>query len=241
MATFVLVGATGGIGSALARQLTTQGHRLVLAARGEERLQSLAEELDAVAIPTDVTDPEAVTALFEAATERFDGIDGAVGLTGSILLKPAHRTRDLEWAQTLDINLTAAFHVLRAATARMQKSGGSIVLMASAAAQLGLPNHEAIAAAKAGVIGLARSAAATYASRGIRVNVVSPGLVQTPLAERITRHEASREASRKLHPLGRLGEAEDVARAIAFLLDPANSWITGQIVGVDGGLATAKV
>jgi NAD(P)-dependent dehydrogenase (short-subunit alcohol dehydrogenase family) len=118
--------------------------------------------------------------------------------------------------------------------------GGSVVLVSSAAARLGLANHEAIAAAKAGVIGLTLSAAATYAARGLRVNAVAPGLVRTPLTARITGSEAALKASTALHALGRIGEPEDVASAIAWLLDPAQSWVTGQVLGVDGGLATLR-
>jgi len=122
----------------------------------------------------------------------------------------------------------------------MRGSGGSIVLLSSAAARVGLANHEAIAAAKAGVTGLALSAAASYASRGIRVNVVSPGLVRTPLSESLTRSEATERASIAMHPMGRLGEPEDVARAVTWLLDAEQSWVTGQVLGVDGGLGTLR-
>ncbi len=102
---------------------------------------------------------------------------------------------------------------------------------------VGLANHEAIAAAKAGVIGLALSAAATYASNHLRVNVVAPGLTETPLTSAITSNEKSRQLSEQMHALGRLGQPQDIARAIVFLLDPQNNWITGQVLAVDGGLS----
>jgi NAD(P)-dependent dehydrogenase (short-subunit alcohol dehydrogenase family) len=108
------------------------------------------------------------------------------------------------------------------------------------AARVGLANHEAIAAAKAGVVGLALSAAATYVGRDLRVNAVAPGLVQTPMTESVTRSETARQASVDLHPLGRLGEPADVATVIEWLLDPANTWVTGQVFGVDGGLSTLR-
>jgi NAD(P)-dependent dehydrogenase (short-subunit alcohol dehydrogenase family) len=117
---------------------------------------------------------------------------------------------------------------------------GSVVLVASAAATTGLANHEAIAASKAGIIGLARSAAATYASRGLRFNVVAPGLVRTPLTARITGNPAAEKASTAMHALGRLGEPDDIADAIAWLLGGSSSWITGQALGVDGGLASVR-
>ena len=120
------------------------------------------------------------------------------------------------------------------------QTGGSIVLVSSVAARVGLANHEAIAAAKAGIIGLALSAAASYAERGIRVNCVAPGLVRTPLTARLIANESSLKASVAMHPLGRIGEPSEVAAAMAWLLDPKQSWITGQVLGIDGGLATLR-
>lgn len=115
------------------------------------------------------------------------------------------------------------------------------MLMSSAAAAVGLANHEAIGAAKAGVAGLAISAAASYASRNIRVNAVAPGLVDSGATRRIVENEKALEASLRLHPLGRIGRPEDVARLIAWLLDPENDWMTGQVIQLDGGLASLKV
>ena len=122
----------------------------------------------------------------------------------------------------------------------MAKTGGSVVLVSSAAARIGLANHEAIAAAKAGVIGLVLSAAASYAGRGIRFNAVAPGLVETPMTSKLTANEKMREGSTALHALGRIGQPADVARAIEWLLDPANDWVTGQVLGVDGGLGSVR-
>jgi 3-oxoacyl-[acyl-carrier protein] reductase len=236
----VIVGATGGIGEATARLLAARGDRLVLAARSPERLAALAAQLGAVAVPTDATDTAATEALFDRAVAAYGRVDGVAHAVGSILLKPLHRTTDAELDEVLDLNLRSAFRVARAAARVMQKSGGSVVLVSTGAARIGLPNHEAIAAAKAGVEGLVRSAAATYAARGLRFNAVAPGLVRTPLSERLFRTEAAIQASLALHPLRRLGEPGDVARVIAFLLEPANSWISGQTLGVDGGLAGLK-
>ncbi len=163
-----------------------------------------------------------------------------MNLVGSLLLKPAHLTKAEEWDDVVATNLGSAFHLVRAAAKAMRGQGGSIVLVSSAAARTGLVNHEAIAAAKAGIEGLARSAAATYATQGIRVNCVAPGLVRTPLTERLTRTPASLAASEAMHPMGRLGDPEDIASAIEWMLDPANAWVSGQVLGIDGGLATLR-
>lgn len=188
----------------------------------------------------DASDPEAVDAVADEAASALGGLDGIVNCAGSLLLKPAHLTSTADWQATLAANLTSAFGCVRAAGRLLKADGGSVVLLSSAAARIGLANHEAIAAAKAGVIGLAVSAAATYARQRIRFNVVAPGLVRTPLTRGLVASELAEKASVGMHPLGRLGEPEDVARAIVFLLDPAQGWITGQVLGVDGGLADLK-
>ena len=157
------------------------------------------------------------------------------------MLFRSHSTTDEDWAGVLAVNLNSSFYVLRAAASRMMRTGGgSIVLLASAVAQRGMINHEAIAAAKAGVVGLAQSAAATYARYNLRVNCVAPGLTRTPLTEPLTRHEASSKATVALHPLGRIGEPEEVASAIRWFLDPQQSWVTGQVLAVDGGLSSVQ-
>ena len=156
------------------------------------------------------------------------------------MLKPAHLTSTADWNATLAANLSSAFGCVRAAGRLLKADGGSVVLVSSAAARVGLANHEAIAAAKAGVIGLMLSAAATYARQRIRFNAVAPGLVRTPLTKGLVSSELAEKASVAMHPLGRLGEPEDVARAIAWLLDPAQGWITAQVIGVDGGLADVR-
>ncbi len=251
---YVVIGAAGGIGRCAARRLHAYGARLLLAGRTLSNLEALAAELnarsgepnahtrgvDARTSAVDATSFEAVERCLQDAQAWAGRVDGVVNCVGSILLKPAHLTTAAELQQVLALNLFSAFATVRAAANVMRTSGGSVVLMASAAAEIGLANHEAIAAAKAGVIGLTRAAAATYAAQGIRVNAVAPGLVETPLSARITSNEAARNASLALHPLGRLGRPEDIAEAICWLLSPASSWITGQVIGVDGGLARLK-
>lgn len=240
----LILGATGGIGSTLARQLAATGAQLVLAARRADALEALGAELGATTVLTDATQPGDVDRAVATAVQTFGRLDGAANCVGSLLLKPAHLTSPDEFDDVLAMNLRSAFSLVRSATRAMmnnrEPAGGSIVLVASAAARIGLANHEAIAAAKGGVISLTLSAAASYASKQVRVNCVAPGLVRTPLTARITGNAAAEQASVAMHALGRLGEPADVANAIEFLLNPANSWITGQTLGVDGGLGTLR-
>ncbi|MEM8758322.1 MAG: SDR family oxidoreductase [Planctomycetota bacterium] len=234
--TCLIIGAAGGIGRSLTTRLHEHGWDLVLAGRRPEPLADLSESVNGRTAVVDAQDPDALQAVFE----ECGPLGGAVNLAGSILLKPAHSTSPSDFDDTVRQNLLTAFNTVRAAGQAMRKTGGSVVLMSTCAATVGLPNHEAISAAKAGVEGLTRAAAATYSTFGVRFNAVAPGLVDTPLAERITSSEPSLKASTSMHPLGRIGEPADIARAIAFLLDPAASWMTGQVIGVDGGLARIK-
>ena len=233
---YLIFGATGGIGTTLCRQLQVAGHRVFASGRDPHKLAMLSSELGTPPLLADATVPAEVADAFAQA----GAVDGVANCVGSLLLKPAHITTDEEWAAVLRTNLDSAFYVLRAGAKAMMSTGGSIVLVSSAAGRLGLQNHEAIAAAKAGIIGLMLSAAATYAPRNIRVNCVAPGLTATPLTARITTNETAAKASMAMHPLGRLGTAEDVAAMIAFLLEPQAAWITGQTFGVDGGLGTVR-
>ena len=239
--TYLIFGAYGGVGSDLSRRLTHQGHKVAVSGRDEARLNELASELDAPALPADASDFDAVADAVDQAKERFGHLDGVVNCAGTVLLKPAHITKRSEWDETLSANLTSAFAVVRAATRAMDRDrGGSVVLVSTAAAAIGLPNHEAIAAAKGGIDALVRSAAATYGRAGIRINAVAPGLVDTPLTERITSNEKALASSVAMHALGRVGQPGDVAGAIAWLLSDEAAWVTGQTLGVDGGLGRVR-
>lgn len=239
-AVYLVLGATGGIGSELCRQLRAHGADVVAAGRNAEKLQELVDTLGVHAKSLDATDLQQVTDCLAETQQMFGRVDGIANCVGSLLLKPAHLTTPAEWQATLNTNLTTAFNAIHAGTKVMMETGGSIVLVASVAGRVGLANHEAIAAAKAGIIGLTQAAAASYADRGIRINCVAPGLVRTPLTARLTANEASLKASIAMHPLGRIGDPGDVARAIAWLLDSQQSWVTGQVLGIDGGLATVR-
>lgn len=233
---YLITGATGGIGSTLAKQLCDQGAKLILVGRSEEKVKAIASDLNADYFVADACDNDAIENCVQQSLEKHTKIDGVAHCVGSILLKPAHLTTDAEWEKTININLTSAFILTRAITKNIQQNA-SIVFVSSAAATIGIANHEAIAAAKAGVNGLMLSAASTYANRNLRFNAVAPGLVRTPLTTQLTSNPVSEKASIANHPLHRLGEPKEVAALIAFLLNPENSWITGQVIGIDGGLS----
>lgn len=237
---YLILGATGGIGSELARQLDGDGAKLMLAGRRAEALDELVGTVKQPSVMFDAMDMESIKATVTKTLDTYGRVDGAVNCVGNMCLKPAHLTSDEEWAETLALNLSSAFALTRAVVRSFPAEGGSVVFVSTVAARIGLPNHEAIAAAKAGLHGLALSAAATYAARMVRFNVVAPALTRTPLTARITGNEAALKASTQMHPLGRIGEADEVARAIAWFLNPAQSWVTGQILGIDGGLGSLR-
>ncbi len=235
----LIAGVTGGIGSDLARRLVAGGWAVCGTGRDAARLDALAATVPGVhGIVADATKPEDADRAVRETFARHGRLDAYVHAVGSIFLRNAHLTKPEEWHRVLEVNLTSAFLGLKAALGPMQTQGsGAIVLLSSAAAQAGLPGHEAIAAAKAGINGLVLSAAATYANRGIRINAVAPGLVDTPLAAPLLASEQARQFSEKMHPLGRVGRPADVASLIAWLVSDDGGWTTGQIWSVDGGLA----
>jgi 3-oxoacyl-[acyl-carrier protein] reductase len=236
----VILGATGGIGSELTRRLAKAGANVLVASRDQQKVNALASEVNAEGYVLDATQFDHVEACLKHAADTFGHVDAVVNCVGAFMLKPAHLTSEDEWRHMVSANLDSAFAAMRAAGKVMRKSGGTVVLISSAAGRLGLSNHDAVAAVKAGVIGLAMASAATYASKGIRINAVAPGLVQTQLSERVTSNEKSRNVSLSLHATGRLGEPRDIASMIEWLLQPENDWVTGQVFGVDGGLGTVR-
>jgi NAD(P)-dependent dehydrogenase (short-subunit alcohol dehydrogenase family) len=227
MARFLIIAGSSAIGQATFSQLRTQGHEVIRTARDRTRIDP-----DVI---LDATDFDAVEDVFRQAGP----LDGVVNCAGSLLLRAAHQTSRSQYEDVISASLTTAFATVRAAGKHMT-SGGSVVLLSSAAARQGLANHEGIAAAKAGILGLTLSAGATYAANNLRFNAIAPGLIESPLTANLVSNDASRRVSESMHALGRIGSPEDAARAIVFLMDPLNAWITGQVLGVDGGLATVR-
>ena len=231
MGNFLVIAGSSTIGQVTTTLLKNSGHNVFTTGRSGEKITP-----DAI---LDATDFEQMDSVFEQAQRKIGTLDGAVNFSGSLLLKPAHLVTKMQYEEVIQSSLTTAFATVRSA-GKFINGGGSIVLISSSAASIGLANHEAIAAAKAGVIGLMLSAAATYASKNLRVNVVAPGLVESDLTQKIISNPASLSYSLGMHPLGRIGKPLDIARAVVFLLDPENSWITGQVLNVDGGLGKLK-
>ncbi|BCZ96003.1 TPA: SDR family oxidoreductase [Legionella pneumophila subsp. pneumophila] len=227
MARYLVIAASSAIGQSVTTLLKNRGDTVFTTARDNHKI-SPDFQLDA-------THFDAVLDVFRQAGP----LDGVVNCAGSLLLKNAHSTSFDEFQVAINASLTTSFATIRAAGLTMNQ-GGSVVLISSAAALVGLANHEAIAAAKAGIIGLAQSAAATYASNNLRVNVVAPGMVNSPLTSSLLSNQLVLNASKTMHALGRIGVPEDIAHAIVFLLNPDNSWITGQVIAVDGGLSRVR-
>ena len=227
MANYLVIAASSAIGQAVVNVLMSQGDTVFTTAQDNSKIAPHAL--------LDATDFDAVNEVFKKAGQ----IDGVVNCAGSLLLKSAHTTSQEQYQAVIDSSLTTAFATVRAAGMHM-KAGGSVVLISSAAALVGLANHEAIAAAKAGIIGLAQSAASTYAPLNLRFNVVAPGMTDTPLTAQITSNLLALNASKAMHALARIGTPADIARAIVFLLNPENNWITGQVLAVDGGLSRVR-
>lgn len=238
MGKYLIIAGTSTIGTCTAKKLLQNGHEVFITGRTAEKTQQLASELKVDFSLLDATDVQQVHETVALALERMQSLDGIVNCAGSLLLKAAHLTSAVEFMATLNANLMTAFAVCSAAGKYFSSTGGSIVLISSAAALRGLANHEAIAAAKSGIIGLARSAAATYASNNIRFNVVAPGLVESHLTSSLTTNVSIRKVSEAMHALGRIGQPDHVAEAIIFFLNPKNDWVTGQVLAIDGGLSS---
>ena len=229
----LIFGATGGIGRALSRKLAAVDIPVFLSAKSHEPLASLAKEIDAPYAVCDVLETYSITATVQQAAAN-GSLGGLAYCVGSIVLKPLRSVTEADFYNAFHLNVVGAAMAIKAAHKALLEAGGSVVLFSTVAVAQGFTNHSVISAAKGGIEGLTRSAAAELAPK-VRVNAVAPSLTRTPLSGEITKNDAMAKAIAQLHAIPRLGEPDDIASAAAFLLGPESSWMTGQVVHVDGG------
>ena len=236
MNNYIIIGAAGGIGVQLVADLQAKGNKLFLGYH--KNLLAYPRQGNLQSASVDATSFNNTLDFISDGKKILGNVDGIVNLAGSILLKSPHRITEKEFDNIISTNLKSAYSVVRAAGKVL--SNASVILMSTAAVRIGLPNHEAIVAAKAGIEAIVRSASITYARKSIRFNAVAPGLVDTPLSSAIMNNPSSLEYSKNLHVTSSVGKPKDISSMLQFLLDPNNNWITGQTFPVDGGLSIAK-
>lgn len=227
----LIIGASSGIGHALAQQLQAQGATIFTAGRTQP------DGIQSTHMTWDVTQTPAV----DAFTQLPDILHGLVYCPGTINLKPFQRLTLDDYRHDFEINVLGAVSAIHASYAAIKKSkSASIVLFSTVAAKLGMGMHSSVSVAKSAVEGLTKSLAAELTPFNVRVNAIAPSLTDTPLAQFLLSDDTKREAGNKRHPLNRYGTPGDIAGMAAYLLTDQASWITGQIIGVDGGMGSLK-
>jgi len=227
---YLIFGATGSIGSNLAEQLKSSGHDIHLVARNEEMVSTIANKLGCSFTVVDVLEDNFIQKVKADVSE----VKGIAYCVGSIDLKPLRMVKEEDFNKRMKLNLYSAVEIIKGYQESLKKNRGSIVLFSTVAAQRGFTNHAIIASAKAAVEGLTVSLAAEFAPN-IRVNCIAPSLTNSKIAEPMLKNKVLAEGIAKAHPLKRLGEGKDSASMAKFLISEESSWITGQIIAVDGG------
>ncbi|MFM8798051.1 MAG: SDR family NAD(P)-dependent oxidoreductase [Fluviibacter sp.] len=237
----LITGAAGGLGKSLANLLESEGWELVVTSRDAARLKEAFGDKH-LQICADCATPEGVKSIFEIAQDNALIPQAFAHCVGNIKLGALHRLSKADFDESIEANLTSAFHSLAGFVGNLRQHNlpGSAVLVSSVAAQMGTPNHEAVAAAKAGVEGLARGTAATYAPYGIRVNVVAPGIMDTPATERLLATDALRAAAARQYALPGIGSTTELAELMAWLLSNRSGRVTAQVWSVDGGFTGVR-
>ncbi|MDP8993610.1 MAG: 3-oxoacyl-[acyl-carrier-protein] reductase [Pseudomonadota bacterium] len=236
--TALVTGASGGIGSAISRALAGQGARLAVSGSNAEKLDAFRGEVgaDHVALPCNLGDAEAVDALVPRAVDVLGKLDILVNNAGVTRDNLAMRMKDEEWTEVIRINLEAAFRLARAALKPMMRARhGRIISIASVVGATGNPGQANYAASKAGLVGMSKALAQEVASRGITVNCIAPGFIQSAMTDALA--DAQKESLLGRIPAGRLGGGEDVAAAVVYLASREAAYVTGQTVHVNGGMA----
>jgi NAD(P)-dependent dehydrogenase (short-subunit alcohol dehydrogenase family) len=235
---YVVLGASGGIGSAVARRLVERGDTVHLVGRQKDKVAALGEQLQSKWSAVDILQDE--DAFDTVLSECDETLDGLVYAIGSINLKSLKRLKQEDFLQDFHLNALGAVRAVQAALPKLQKAQqASIVLFSSVAASQGFPMHASMGMAKGAVSGFTLSLAAELAP-SIRVNAIAPSLTKTPLTDKLLANPAMEEALAAQHPMQRLGTADDIASLACYLLSTESNWMTGQILGLDGGRSTLQ-
>jgi len=227
---YLIFGATGSVGSSLAEQLKNSGNDIHLVARNENEVKAIAEKLGCSYTLADVLED----GFIEKVKSDINNIKGIAYCVGSIDLKPLRMVTEADMNKCMKLNLYSAIEAIKGFQESLKKNKGSVVLFSTVAAQRGFTNHTIIASAKAAVEGLTVTLAAEFAPN-IRVNCIAPSLSKSKIAEPMLKNPAIAEGIAKAHPLKRLGEGKDSAALAKFLITEDSSWVTGQVIAVDGG------
>ena len=227
---YLIFGATGSVGSSLAEQLKNSGNDVHLVARNESEVKAIAEKLGCSYTVADVLE----NGFIEKVKSDVNEIKGIAYCVGSIDLKPLRMVTEADMNKCMKLNLYSAIEAIKGFQESLKKNKGSVVLFSTVAAQRGFTNHTIIASAKAAVEGLTVTLAAEFAPN-IRVNCIAPSLSKSKIAEPMLKNPAIAEGIAKAHPLKRLGEGKDSAALAKFLITEDSSWVTGQVIAVDGG------